>query len=290
MHKNIIILLSFSILSLSFITISCVYKKPNGIENPVGYDLNESEKFNLPEILLEVSGIAFNKDNADFIYAQQDEDGSVFKIPMGTKEYTATKFAKKGDYEDIAICKEWVIVLKSNGELFSFPIGEINNEKANSVIENDKLLPKGEYEGMYADETSGNVYVLCKSCKSDKGNDATSGYILNLQNDGSLKLTGNFLVDVTKIDQITGKRKGKFKPSAFAINPISREWFIISSVNKVLLIADDNFKIKDAFHLSGNIFNQPEGIAFDSIGNLYISNEGSETQEGNILKFIYKKP
>ncbi|RZK46858.1 MAG: SdiA-regulated family protein, partial [Pedobacter sp.] len=41
---------------------------------------------------------------------------------------------------------------------------------------------------------------------------------------------------------------------------------------------------------SSNTFNQPEGIAFDKDGNLFISNEGSETQTGNILRFDYKKP
>ena len=96
--------------------------------------------------------------------------------------------------------------------------------------------------------------------------------------------------DVSKIDKMSGKKKGTFHPSALAINPITKQWFIVSSVNKVLLVADEKFNIISTHHLSSNTFNQPEGIAFDKDGNLFISNEGSETTSGNILKFDYKKP
>ncbi|MFT7436029.1 MAG: hypothetical protein ACI8UX_001828, partial [Psychromonas sp.] len=34
-----------------------------------------------------------------------------------------------------------------------------------------------------------------------------------------------------------------------------------------------------------NLFPQPEGIAFDSKGNLYISNEGGEYTKPNLILF-----
>jgi uncharacterized protein YjiK len=66
---------------------------------------------------------------------------------------------------------------------------------------------------------------------------------------------------------------------------VTSEWFIISAVNKLLVVTDDKWKIKETCLLSSNIFNQPEGITFDSTGTLYISNEGDDLSEGNILKF-----
>lgn len=289
-NRTYLIIMGVLTIFITFTGLSCVEKKSKGPESPLGYDLAKPQKYSMPDILQEISGIAFDKGDNSFVYAQQDEDGSLFKLPLGTKDETVTKFAKKGDYEDVAIAKGWAILLKSNGALYSFQLTETKNAELTNVKITENLVPKGEYEGMFADEATGNVYILCKTCKVDKDTKNASGYILALQNDGSFKATGKFIVDISSLDQISGKKKGSFHPSALAINPITKEWYIVSSVNKALVVTDENFKIKNAYHLSSNEFNQPEGIAFDAAGNLYISNEGSETQVGNILRFDYKKP
>ncbi len=87
-----------------------------------GYDLGNPEKFFMPESLLEISGITFYKGKKDTIYAIQDEQGRVFRLPWDVKKQYNTKFGKQGDYEDLAIINEQVLVLKSNGTLFSFPV------------------------------------------------------------------------------------------------------------------------------------------------------------------------
>ncbi|KQC01648.1 SdiA-regulated domain-containing protein [Pedobacter sp. Hv1] len=289
-RKNYVLLLVVLAFLVTLTGLSCVEKKSKGETSPMGYNLDKPLKYSMPDILQEISGIAFDKGDNKIVYAEMDEDGSVFKLPLGTKNETVTKFGKKGDYEDISIAQGWVIVLKSNGDLYSLPISETSKPETTNVRETKGLVPKGEYEGMFADEVSGNIYVLCKNCKQDKGTKLTSGYILSLQKDGSIKPKGTFSVDVSQVDKLSGKKKGTFHPSALAINPLTKEWYIVSSVNKALLVTDQNWKVKNVYHLSSNTFNQPEGIAFDKNGNLYISNEGSETQLGNILRFDYKKP
>lgn len=286
-HKKKLLMIAALSLFISFIAISCVGNKEKVVSNPPGYNLTKPQKYSMPDILQEVSGIAFNKGDNAFVYAQQDEDGKLFKLPLGTKDETKTKFAGKGDYEDVSILNNWAILLKSNGDLFSFPLSETKNEETTKVKISTGLVPKGEYEGMFADEATGQVYLLCKSCKEDKNSKLTSGYILTFQNDGSLKAKGTFKVDASKMDKLTGKKKGTFHPSALAIHPITKEWYIVSSVNKALVILDAKWQVKNVYHLSANMFNQPEGIAFDKNANLYISNEGSETQVGNILRFDY---
>jgi len=52
--------------------------------------------------------------------------------------------------------------------------------------------------------------------------------------------------------------------------------YVISSVGKVMLVFDHTAKLKDIINFRRSIFVQPEGISFDSKGNLYISNEGKE--------------
>jgi hypothetical protein len=247
------------------------------------YDLDKPEKFFMPESLLEISGIAFVKDDPDTVYAIQDEEGKLFKLRWNEKKQTHTKFGKRGDYEDLAIGNGEVFVLKSNGRIFSFPLAEAAYEETDNVKEWNSLLPSGEYEGIFADEQTGKLYVLCKSCPGDKKSGLLSGYIF--QTGDSIVPQGRFNLDLHSLSPFTGRVKQGLRPSALAKNPVTGEWFILSSVNKLLVVTDGQWKVRNAVHLNGNEFNQPEGIAFDSRGNLYISNEGGDLSEGNILLF-----
>lgn len=248
-----------------------------------GYNPGKPEKFSMPESLLEVSGITFYKGNPDTVYAIQDEEGKLFRLAWKVKKQYHAKFAKKGDYEDVGIINDKVIILKSNGTLYSFSFPDAIYEEIDQVQEWKDLLPEGEYEGMYADEASGKIYIICKNCGGKKSGDKLPGYII--QPDEPFSLAGSFEVDIKSIQSITGKVKNGFRPSALAKNPVTNEWFIVSAVNKLLVIADSNWNIKTTAYLSSNTFNQPEGIAFDTAGNLYISNEGDDLSDGNILKF-----
>lgn len=256
--------------------------KENSLPN---YDLSKPEKFAMPESLLEISGIAFNNGVNDTVYAIQDEDGKVFKLPWNNKQKHQTKFGKKGDFEDITILNNKIFVLKSNGTLYSFDTKETSKEETNNSQEWTNLLPKEEYEGMYGDATTGNLYILCKSCSIDNPKEKVSGYVLHVGD--SIKLTGNFAINVSQIKKNNGKVKGGFRPSALAKSSKTNEWYIVSSANKLLVVADIDWNIKNVFPLNGNIFNQPEGIAFDKENNIYISNEGDDLVDGNILKFKY---
>jgi uncharacterized protein YjiK len=105
----------------------------------------------------------------------------------------------------------------------------------------------------------------------------------------SIVASGNFAVNVKEIEVLAKADKISFHPSAFAKNPATAEWYILSSVNKMLVVTDENWKPQAVYRLTPSIFNQPEGIAFDKDNNLYISNEGGDSGSGTILKFIYRK-
>lgn len=247
------------------------------------YNLGKPDKFTMSESLLEISGFTFHKGNSDTVYAIQDEEGKLFRVKWNVKKPLNAKFGKKGDYEDVAIVNNRVVVLKSNGQLFSFPFEEADWEDVDSVIEYKGLLPPGEFEGMYGDEATGKLYVICKNCADDDKKRSVTGYIFQF-GDGVFP-AGGFQINVDEIRNYAGKVKRGFRPSGLARNPVSGDWFIISAVNKLMVVTDSNWKVKDAYPLSGNVFNQPEGIAFDTQGNLYISNEGDDISDGNILKF-----
>ena len=287
MRKAITIITMLFIAVGIVLSMSCA-SKPGAVESPKGYDLSKPVKYNMHINLTEISGIAFRHGKSDSLYAEEDEDGKVYYLKLGDKTVGESRFSKSGDYEDIAICNNYTIILRSDGTLFTFPFNQVRNKQIGGVKKLKDILPSGEYEGMYAEEKTNRVYVLCKQCDDDKKK-ISSGYIFQLQTDGSIKPAGGFSIDVKAVEQLGGKKKGAFRPSALAKNQNTNEWYILSSVNKALIVTDAGWKVKNVYALNPTLFKQPEGIAFDNQNNLYISNEGDLVSPGNVLKFSYLK-
>ncbi|MFW0717916.1 SdiA-regulated domain-containing protein [Pedobacter sp. N23S346] len=304
MNKNKTKLASIVIaFAIAFIGVSCVNEKHDdqakdkskaNTENTAAsakktdfsYDLTNPVKYNMPQNLFEISGITFHNGDPKQVFAIQDEDGDLFHLGLEDKQAKYTKFGGKGDYEDLAILKDQVIILKSNGELHTFPLSKINAPEVTDVIKTKDLVPKAEYEGLAADEKAATVYVLTKEVK--KGKKGETEIFAFKFDQGSYTPAGNFSLAHDKIAEVAGASKMNFRPSALAKNPKTGEWYVLSSMNKLLVITDENFKIKSTQALKGNAFNQPEGIAFDKDNNLYISNEGGTLSAGNILMFKSK--
>lgn len=247
------------------------------------YALSSGIKMSLPAELLEISGIAFLAGQDDDIYAIQDEQGLLYKFNQPTQKVTFNPFGKDGDYEDISISNTHIFILKSNGSIYSFPITEKDDIK--NIVEQKNLLPKGEYEGLFVDRESNQAYVLCKECKVDRKQPQTSGYIFSIDKNGQLQPKGEFAIQLDELKKFNDSIKKTFKPSALAKKADSKEWYILSSVDKALVITDENFHVKSLTSLDPKIFPQPEGINFDSKFNLYISSEAGNQDKGIIYKF-----
>jgi uncharacterized protein YjiK len=303
MKYNKTFLASSLLISTAFLGISCVNgnrddKKSDSTETVSGsgaeksalpYDLSKPVKYNMPHNLFEISGIVFHNGDPKEVFAIQDEDGDLFHLGLSDKESKYTKFGGKGDYEDLAIINNYVIVLKSNGELHIFPISGINKPEVANVVKTKDLVPKAEYEGLAADEKNNMIYVLTKDSKPDSKAKASSIYGFKFGADASLTPAGEFSLSHKAIEKASGSSKSRFRPSALAKNQKTNEWYVLSSVNKVLVVTDADFKVKATYPLDPSLFNQPEGIAFDRDNNLYISNEGGTLAAGNILLFKLKK-
>lgn len=274
------------LLVLLFIFFSC--RDDAQYKGPVGYDINNPQKFDMPNALHEISGISFLKEATDSICAIEDEDGKLFYFVLGSTEIKHSKFGKKGDFEDVAVLnKKTVAVLRSDGSLFIFAAAEIGKEKIDSVQQYLNILPEGEYEGLTAYD--GKLYALCKKCIIDDEKKEISLYTLAQDSNKILAVTGSLKIDLSPIKKENKESgKGKFHPSCIAKNPLTHEWYIISSVNKLLVVLDEQWKITASFPLNPSMFKQPEGIAFNAQGDLYISNEGA-LGTANILVFRYHK-
>jgi len=278
------LLILFTLLAV----ISCKSQKQK-FTSPPGYDFSKPTRFSMPDKLREISGIAFLNGKSDTVYAEEDENGRVYHFKPGDKNWPSTRFGKNGDFEDISICNNYVIMLRSDGCLFSFPVSETKKAEANQVKEFKHLIPDGEYEGLAAEEPDGKIYVLCKHCDDDKTRTWGGGSILQMDASGNLIAVGKFEIDIKAIDAADNTQGINFHPSALARNLFTREWFVLSSVNKLLVITDENWKVKSVFPLDPSLFEQPEGMAFDKKQNLFISNERGQANAANILLFPYHK-
>lgn len=278
----------FTYLTAALLVISgyCACKHRPSFTSPKGYNLNKPEKFSMPESLHEISGIAFYHRRSDTVYSIQDEDGRLYRQAWGKKKQEHTTFGGKGDYEDLAILDQTVMVLESKGTLYTFPLSESRKEKVENLKVWKDILPKGEYESIYADQQTNQVYFLCKNAKHDKKSQSTSGYIFTWDPEKKeLISSGRFSIDVSALIKKQLVLRTGLKVSALTKNTATGEWYLLSSVNKALVVTGPDWKIKSFHHLNSSIFVQPEGIAFDDQMNLFISNEGDEFSSGSILKF-----
>jgi uncharacterized protein YjiK len=259
-------------------------RKKNNLPTPAGYNLNDPQESKLPDKLNEISGLAYYPKDSG-LFAVIDEAGVLYKLFRKKKvEVQNWKFAKSGDYEDIVLLDSIFYVIKSKGDIVAFHFqtpDSIKSEEFNIPVEGEN-----EFEILYYDPAIAKLVMICKNCEADDKS-IVSSWFFDPQTKSFSQ--GYITLDAPSIlSQLKGDEK-KFKPSAAAINPVTDELYIISSINKALVIANRDGKIKKVYQLDPKLFKQPEGITFSPSGDMYITNESAGEGLPNLLFFKYKK-
>lgn len=253
----------------------------NKYDNTPNYNLNKPFVIKLPAELNEVSGIAYYaKDNCVFV--ESDNKGSIYKVSLAKKmDVRKWKFGHKDNYEDLVLLDSTFYVLNSNGDLYRVQfLGD-----SESVKKFDFPRKGNEFESIYYDGESGKLVLVCKDCKLD-GHNSVSTYTFDLVKE---EFEEGYVIDAKIMNEANGPESTRLKPSAATIHPITKELYLLSSVNKLLIIADRNGKIKKFYHLNPRIFNHPEGLTFTPAGDMFISNEAAGLVPPTILYFKYQK-
>ena len=286
LYRNLIIILSAFVNILAFQ--GCAANKNKVNSSPKNYDLDNPSILYLNDELAEISGIYFYQKDTS-VFAISDESGYLFKIHLNKNFITERwKFDKTHDFEDVFYRDNAFYILESNGNIHTFQF----SLRGDTITTQTSLFPeekkgKNEFESFYYDSVRKSFVMFCKDCKSDKKN-TVSAWAYHPESNSFAPSV--FSINVDLIAAKIGDKKLKFKPSAATINPLTGDLWILSAVNMLLVIADQNGNCKEAFQLNSAIFTQPEGIAFTPYGDLIISNEaGSKYNPASLLIFKTKK-
>lgn len=252
---------------------------------PVTYILNDFQRITLQDELEEISGLEWV--GKERLLAIEDESSIIYSLAPGTgKILDQQKFAKNNDIEDIAWVNNVAWVLQSDGTLYEVTSPLTKNAK---TTKHDFPIEKNrDLEAMVVSENGAYLYVFCKSCKWDNGAEEASVFRFDLASKqyDSVSFTTLKREAIQKCLMNNDKEPLEIEPAAAALHPIEKQFYVLSSTGKWLLITDLNFKSKEIYRLNPKIFKQPEGITFDPAGNMYISNE-AKGGKPNILVFPY---
>ncbi|MEN2281031.1 SdiA-regulated domain-containing protein [Algoriphagus sp. SE2] len=278
-----------SIISLfSFFVLSQCYPKTEGSFSysfPDRYSLEEMEKVNLPKKLEEISGIEWISENK--LWAIEDESSVIYVLNPNTAEITTTqKFAKNADIEEIMVYNNDAWALKSNGDIYQ--ISNPFRDSMKSIMYNFPGKGKNDFEAMIKSNTGPNIWIFCKDCNSDKGNEVASVYSFNLES-MSFDNKPKKVLNATDLKSILNEKELKnirIKPSAIAYHPIEHHFYLLSSSDNWLMVLDQQLTPKEFYKLDPAIFKQAEGITFSPDGTLFISNE-ARGGKPTLLSFPY---
>lgn len=240
-------------------------KLPYDFENP-------TEKYDLPDKLKEISGLSYYKKNQ--LVCVNDEQGKIFIYDINDKKIVnKIPFDKDGDYEGVEVVDDEVFVLRSDGKLKGFKIGEAF-EREIDCSEPEVI----EYEGLGYDSKSKYLLLVAKERTKDV-DDKKMVYAYDFDRKVLFKHIS------IPVEQVKDEANGKdFKPSGIAVHPQTGQVFIIASSGKKLLILSEKGQKEALISLNSKVYRQPEGICFSPDGQLFISSEGKDG-DGYILRF-----
>lgn len=253
------------------------------------YDLSSPDQtFILPHVLIEISGLGYSSEE-NLIYCINDEKGYLYALnPDDGEIVNATKFGKKGDYEGIEVVNnDLIYIVKSNGDLVEF------DRKLDEDIKiKTELHSSNDVEGMGFDSHQNMLLLACKGSPSlEKGNKSkavksvfgwsiekqmlTEEPILSIRDEKLIHFYENNKPSASSSRQKNAKKRLRsFSPSGIAYNPMDQNYYLISSVGKLLVIVNRDSEIQHIEFLDDTYFAQPEGICFGKNNTMYISNEG----------------
>ena len=286
---------SFWLCCVLFSIYSCISAQSPGkayTDEQIPFSLEHStKKIELPFVLSEISGLDYHEGR---LLAVQDEAGVIFTInPQSGSIENQVKLFGPGDSEGVASDGKTLFLNTSEGLIF-----RINaNHQTSAELLGTGLPEGGDYEALEWHQSAQKLLIATKDNLKGIDFPGKNRYIFAVEikppyaHQLFLTIDYEALKDYLQVDE-----KGiiqyadirleydKPKPSGVAIDPLTGHIYVLNDSGKMLLVYQPGGKLKAIAMLDNQLFEKPEGIAFDPEGNLYISNE-QKSQAANILFF-----
>jgi len=224
----------------------------------------------MPPLLREISGLTLTSRGT--VFTHDDNTGRVSEIDPKTgilKKSFSLLGNQKEDFEAITIAGNDIYLMASDGKLFRFREGA-DGQQVNFQMFDTGLGKLCEFESLAYESDSTRLIMVCKRVLDKQAPKDLVIYRMPLPLNRA-----TFSIVQVPIKQVIGSNKWKgFRPSDITIDPFTRNYVIIASHEKGLLILTPDGDVVRSEPLPGD-HRQPEGVAITSDSLLVISDEAN---------------
>jgi uncharacterized protein YjiK len=260
------------------------------------YRLNSPDKvYQLPQELKEASGLSSTKD-PNLLLMVQDEEGELYYFDLVSGAVVKSiNFFNQGDFEGIEwINEQLVYAVKSSGTLYQI---QLRDGVATSTKISTPLNKSYDVEGLCLDASKKMLLLACKGSGPDSSLVTRNIFSYDLEGKTfnerpflsiTEEMVRQYLTNHPEASQAGISDQFRFGPSGIAIHPITGECYILASSGKLMIVLDSKSKaVTQLYKLDKKVLPQPEGIAFDPAGNLFICSEGKKDNPGLLCRYQY---
>jgi uncharacterized protein YjiK len=232
-------------------------------------------RFELPRALRETSALTV-LDEAH-VAMVEDESGILFVVSVATGEVTRrVPFGPPGDYEGVEKAGDRLFVLRADGALLELSGWQGQRATARTFATG---LGAGacDAEGLGYDAQRDRLLIACK--EEADGKSAVHAFDLRAN---ALAPRPVFALGR---DEVPGK--GKVRPSALAVHPLTGDVVVLASKRESLVLVGPDGSMRGAWSIEEAGFEQPEGLTFLPSGDVLISSEAGGGEPAVLTRFAY---
>ena len=224
----------------------------------------------MPPQLREISGLALTSRGT--VLTHDDNAGRVYEIDPKTgvllKGFSLIGNQKE-DFEAITIAGNDIYLMASDGKLFRFREGA-DGQQVRFQMFDTRLGKECEFESLTYESDSTRMLMVCKRLLNKKEPKELRIYQMPLPLNRA-----TFTEMHVPIKDVIGNNKWKnFRPSDITIDPFTRNYVIISSKEKGLVVLSPDGEVLRSELLPGD-HRQAEGVAITRNSLLLISDESN---------------